>query len=99
MNHLTVVPKQMKNNQQQNSNNGQGGPPEPDECPVCGMEFAKKAVIKRGLHWKDLYQGTAWDYLTRYRRRCGAKVDVEEERQVGGDEIALYFHDDKRTRP
>lgn len=74
------------------------------ECPVCGQEYADRAIIKRGTHWKDLYPGTLYDYLTRYRRRCTAPIDVEktnvddEPRQLRQDEKAIYFHGDSRMQ-
>lgn len=73
----------------------------PDECPVCGQEYAKVVVIERGTHWKDLYQGTVFDYITRYRRRCTASINVEaneDRQQLSRDKKALYFHDDKKKQ-
>ena len=95
MNHLTVTPQNMKGRGKQKQNNA----PEPDTCPVCGQEYALKTVFSSGTHWKDVYQGTAYDFFTRYRRRCTANTDVEnEDRVIGRDEVVLYFHGDKKMR-
>lgn len=74
------------------------------ECPVCDQEYADRTIIKTGTHWKDLYPGTLYDYLTRYRRQCTASIDVEkttvddEPRKLRQGETAIYFHDDSRKR-
>lgn len=67
-----------------------------NECPICGSEYVQSVRVSSGVHWKDLYQGTAYDYLTRYRRRCSSEVDVEAEEKVKRGKIVLYFHGDKR---
>lgn len=95
MNHTTVVPENMK--QKQQSNGGQNGLTI-SECPVCGQEYAKQVVVERGTPWTDLYGGSLFDYLTRYRRRCSARVDEDGDPMVRENKIVLYFHDDKRNR-
>lgn len=88
--HKTISKRKSKGKQNNQSDE--------DECPVCGQEYAQMHRVSIGTHWKDLYQGTAYDYLTRYRRRCSAQVDVEKEEQVRSGEVALYFHGDKKKR-
>lgn len=95
MNHLTVIPENMK--QTKNSSNNQNGL-SIKQCPVCGQEYAKQVVIDRGTPWTDLYPGSLFDYLTRYRRRCSARVDEDGDLMVREDKIVLYFHGDKRNR-
>lgn len=69
---------------------------DPDRCPVCSHEYAQKVVIERGTSWRDLYPGSAFNYVKRYRRRCTATEDVEADTAVGRSKRVLYFHDDQR---
>lgn len=75
---------------------------QPTLCPICSHEYATRVVLKQGLHWQDMYDGTAFDFLTRYRRRCTAPIDVEAEdarQQLPRQETAVYFHGDTHKEP
>jgi len=52
---------------------------------------------------EDLYPGSLFDFLTRYRRRCTAPMDVEPEEpfMLPQNQKAVYFHGDtkQKSRP
>lgn len=62
-------------------------------CPVCGESYADRIVVGRGDRWSDLYAGTPFSFFKRYRRRCTARYDVDDDEQLADDERAVYFHD------
>lgn len=69
--------------------------PDTTQCPVCGEPYDQRIVVERGARWDDLFPGTPLDFFRRYRRRCAAQYDVEREKELQGDERAVYFHDDE----
>lgn len=69
---------------------------DPDEtaCPVCGQPYDQRVVVERGDRWADVFGGPPFSTLSKYSRRCASRTDVEEERERGRSELAVYLHDD-----
>ena len=63
-----------------------------ERCPVCTEPYDQRVVIARGDQWSDIYAGTPFSFVRKYRRRCATRKDVETGETLTEGRQAVYFH-------
>lgn len=62
------------------------------DCPVCGKPYHDRTIVSVETRFHHSYPGAFFDFMSKYKRRCSSRKDVEVGEYVSRDEIVCYFH-------